>query len=426
MRRGHINFIASAMVVLFGLASFDAMAQGLPSQPSQPDDDREQTYDPGAEDPQDQATTAPDTRTEDAHRPSDLEASNVSEDPRIRVAHVPISQLPAGQSFVISVRVRNDWTASRIWVGVRPIGSKRPFQEMDLRRDAQNLHSAVVAAHLSQPPGLEYYLASQNLDGSVQYHFASPQQPHPLLIDGETAEHRQDQRLARHGGKRTALSVSGDYVGFGSRLHDNSRGLRFDIDDARPTEPFSENFWHLEVEYLYRQLRTLYDIHFGIGFMRGSHGIYQSDRASIADGKPGTNYGYGGATLELASAFSIQGRLAFGASAKGFTMGLGGLMRIGQIGGTNLELGYDIIGDVGSRTRVHFSWDTVPMVPMALGIEITGWPDYEVNPRGSRLYYDLGLNLNQALILTGRFGFVNRANGVTPGYTAGLHTVYQF
>lgn len=416
MQRGSVFFYTSAMVILCCLVPLEGWAQEPSSSEVDVIVEVEATAPEEADVIDEVEATPPDE--------ADVTPAAGAEDHRITVLHNPVPQAPAGRALTIGAKVENDWTATGIWVGFRPIGSNTPYEEMELRRDSRNLHSVIIPAHRTEHPGLEYYLASRNRAGEVQYHFALPESPQPVLFEGETQGHLEQQRLARHGGRRTALRVSGDHMNFGSWLEANNR--RGEAVDGRETDRYSENFWHLEMEYLYRQARTLYDIHFGIGFMRGSHGTFEDGAVPVAPGKPGTNYGYGGLTLELASAFSVQGRLAFGASAKGFTMGIGGLLRVGQIGGTNLEVGYDVIGDVGGRTRVHFSWDTVPRVPMGLGIEITQWPDFEVNPRGSRLYYEVGLNLNHALILTGRMGYVNRSNGINGGYTAGLQTVYQF
>ena len=417
MQSGYLYLIASTMAIVVCLASLDARAQEPSAQDSEASTEEEPVEEESAGEGQEEG------EDEEEVNGASPEMPPGAEDQDIMVLHTPLTQLPAGESLIVRASIDNDWMLDRIWVGLRRIGSDTPYREMELRRDASNFHSVMIPGELTQPPGLEYYLATQHKDSSITYHFGSPEEPHPVLFDGETAELRESQRLARHGGWRTAVSVSGDYLAFGSRLHFvESDGLG----EERETDSFSENFWHLEVEYLYRQARTLYDIHFGIGLMRGSHGTINDGAQSLAPDQPGTNYGYGGATLELSPIFSLQGRLTFGASAKGFTMGAGGLLRIGQIGGTNLEVGYDFIGGVGDRTRVHFSWDTVPQVPMGLGIELTNWPDFEINPRGSRLYYEIGLNLNHAWLITTRVGYVTRANGITGGYTAGLQTVYQF
>jgi len=345
----------------------------------------------------------------------------------LTVFHEAPAVVQAGESAHLLARVTGDWKADAITVHFRPVGSEAAFTAVPFQRASDGDFEAVINARDLQPPGIEYYIASTDRDGHDRLHFGSPTAPHPVVAIGETDELVEAERLARHHGHRSSFELRGQYTLYGRRL-----AAPYDSYDDTTTNPNSDRYWVGEAEYTYRRLGALYDLFFGIGVMRGDFATVdvngQSVPASVAPGTdaPGLNYGYGGVTLELLRNLSVAGRLTLGASARGFAAGVGGLVRIGRIAGTRFEIGGELLQDAGNKGFLRFAWDTVPRVPMALTMEVDGWPDADANPTGTRLFYQAGVELPAGVTLIGQVGRVTRNDAVDSGWLGGLVTRYEF
>ncbi|MFB6375039.1 MAG: hypothetical protein ABEN55_18400 [Bradymonadaceae bacterium] len=143
-----------------------------------------------------------------------------------------------------------------------------------------------------QAPGLEYYIASETDEGR-RMHFASPDDPHPVVIHGETAQTRRQKRLARHGGYRSTFELRGEMTQYGGRLADPNELPEGKSGDDVTTEPFTDKYWKVELEYTYRVLSMLYDIRFGLG-VEISDPLEAGLRAGVATRRQGTSSGFVG------------------------------------------------------------------------------------------------------------------------------------
>ncbi|MEO1268762.1 MAG: hypothetical protein AAFX99_11735 [Myxococcota bacterium] len=351
----------------------------------------------------------------------------------LKLFHVPLATLTISEEAIrLRAMVTRDWEATAIWVAVRPIGQKT-YERIPLQRAADLQFQALLPAALLQPPGVEYYIGSTDRSGAEQLHFATPEQPHPVLVRGETREMRRDARLERHDGRRSQFRLIGDGTVYGRRVVGASELPEGATGPTGVTDANSDWFWRTELAYTYRPLRTLYDFHFGVGVMRGNRATLTLDDGVSAPvgvtrsiDEPGLNYGYGGLTLELGRNFSTEARVILGASEQGFVAGVGGLLRIGTIGGTRLELGGEAIQDAGALGFLRFAWDTIDRVPMALAVELSSWPDVSVNPRSTRLLYDVGFEVTQGLTLDARVGYATRLEALDPGWVVGTGATWEF
>lgn len=342
--------------------------------------------------------------------------------------HVPPSSWTAGEPLEIAARISADWTVSRVWVGYRPSGTSGEYTEIDMLRAPDNRFVAVIGASDVQPPGLEYFLSSEDVGGVHNNHFASAQSPYAVSVLGETDEMRLAQRLERHNGNRSTLEAWGRFAQYGRREVDRSDSPI--VADRAITEG-GDRFWLTELEYTYRFLGMLYDIHFGLGVMRGVPATLVIDGESrplnpSENGDPGLNYGYGGITLEFTRLLSMEADLTFGASEEGFAAGVGGLFRFGRIAGTRLEVGGELIGHAGSSAFFRFAWTTVPRFPMALAVELSDWPNHDVNPMATRLIYSIAWEANDRLTIGAEGGYGARTDGVEGGPLLGLGAAVSF
>jgi hypothetical protein len=330
--------------------------------------------------------------------------------------HTTPAALKPGHRAVLRATIKRDHKLARIWMGVRAIGGEE-YQEIEFLRAEDTGFSAVLPRKIVQPPGLEYYIASKGRDGVSRLHFASAESPAALLVTGDTTETVTARRLAGHGGNRSSFQVRGEATLYGRRL---------DGPETRvPTDRFSDALYLTEAEYHYRFLTTLHDIRFGVGLLRAQHPTV--DGAPVVAGDdPGLNYGWSEANFALHDNFSFGARLILGASEEGFAAGVGGVMRIGPMAETHLEVGGELLQDVGNRGWLAFKWTTVPKVPMGFSIEVTERPDGSLSPPGSRLIFDAGVEIADGFLVTGRIGHAARTEALEGGFVGGVGAVYEF
>ena len=186
----------------------------------------------------------------------------VSADTPGAVRHSAPSELRAGEPVPIRVAIERDWELESVWLSVRTTASSGAFEELPMLRTPDNLFRATVPAELVQPPLLEYFIDVVPVGAPRETRFASAAEPFPVPITGETEQMRVADRLARHNGNRSSLRSWGDVTLHGTRPVEG-------LDSA--TDRGSDRFWTANAKYRHRLLGLVYDIHFGIGFMRDRH-----------------------------------------------------------------------------------------------------------------------------------------------------------
>lgn len=336
----------------------------------------------------------------------------------LRLLHTPPSSLVVDRAHQLTVLIEGDWRLKRAWVEARPLGTSSPWQELELRRSARQHFTVELPRALVQAPGLEYRVLSEDLEGRRQVHLELAR----VLVLGRSQEAREAQRLRAHRGKRSAARVSGELTLYGRRLY---------APTEQPTEQYSDRFWVSEAEYTYRTLGFLYDIRFGLGVIRGQRAAVDLGEQRLElDGPPGSpapglNYGWSEANFALWDNFSVGLRLTLGASEEGFAAGLRGLVRVGALTDTHLELGAEALQDAGSLSYMSFRWQTIPRVPMGMTLELSSRPDGD-SPLATRLIWEVGWQLHDSWQLQGRLGYGARVEALEGGLVAGLGLLYEF
>lgn len=323
------------------------------------------------------------------------------------VLHAPPPTAVAGQPLVIRADIDGDWMLAELALRYRPVGDA--WQTAPFERSREGDWTASIPAEAVHSAGLDYFIESRGRDDIVRRHFASVEQPHPVRVEGMAEADTQREQLARYDGHRAQFRLDGTFAAYGAV----PRGPEDDT-----TDRYSDRYWLTEATFTYRPLTLLHDFRFGVGVMRAEWPTVDERSVSAAP-EPGINYGFGEVNFELHRWFSLGGRLILGATDKGFTAGVGGVGRVGDIAGTHLAASYETVGDVGSRADLRFHWTTVPRVPMAIGIEFTDWPATD-SADAANLSYDVGVELDDAWTVTARIGTANRARSVEGGWQAGL------
>lgn len=323
------------------------------------------------------------------------------------VLHAPPPTAAAGRPLVIRADVEGDWLIAELALRYRPVGGA--WQTVAFERSRKGDWTVSIPGDAVHSAGLDYFIESRGRDDVVRQHFASVEQPHPVRVEGMAEADTQRDQLARYDGHRAQFRLDGTFAAYGA-APDGGEG---DI-----TDRYSDRYWLAEATFTYRPLTVLHDFRFGVGVMRAEWPTIDEQSVSAAP-EPGINYGFGEVNFELHRWFSVGGRLILGATDKGFTAGVGGVGRVGDMAGTHFAASYEGVGDVGSRADLRFHWTTVPRVPMAIGIEFTDWPATQ-SADAANLSYDIGVELDDAWTVTARIGTANRARSVEGGWQAGL------
>ncbi len=344
--------------------------------------------------------------------------------------HAPIHHAVAGQAILVQTTLTGHWKLGTVRFRYRN-SARGAWQTLELARSGEHFVTTVPKTHVRT--GLfQYYLESTDPSGTVRRHFAQADDPHTILVQSTAAIDRKAARLRRYRGKRSQVAARGEYFAYGSRLGDGAYTLPNDGVE-RQVKRHTDRYWRGELEYTQRALNeVVHDFRFGIGVMRAEWPTVEStdgsplpDTAKLPDA-PGINYGFGEINFQSTDWLTLGGRVLLGASAKGFVGGVGAVARIGNPAGTHFATQVDVIGDIGVRTDFRLHWDTVPNVPMALGLELTNWPSREHASDAANLSYDIGYRFDGGAAVTARIGTAKRAKSIDGGFQTGLQCSYDF
>ncbi len=372
----------------------------------------------------------------------------IAPEARIAIFHVPVMTAKAGDEVTIDVRIFEEALLEKAWVEVRPakealrhaifdgftqgcrdargdyLEATRTCRLELTRRKTSEIFGVVLPASFIQPPGITYRIVTRSRSGVEGAPFASEAHPQPVLVAGETAASRRADRLARHNGNEAQVLVRSEASFFGTGRVDGVEGAANEV----RSDTNSDYFWTIEAIYTSRPLMLVYAFSLGLGVMRGERATYELDNRTIESGtgpQPGLNYGFGEVDFEILRNFYLTPRVTLGASEAGFAAGVGAKATIGRMTSTRLILGVDWISSLGVRGWLNFAWTTVPRFPMGLTLELTELPSSDTNTLGSRLLYDLGIDIGDAT-LSLRVGFALRASSYSGGLVGGLGFSYDF
>ncbi len=374
----------------------------------------------GSEDTAAEDTAAEDTAAEDtaapAPRPQAPAEAPLDDATPPQVLHAPRHAVTAGEPVEVRARIVKDWQLGPVRLRYRDAAGV--WRDEPFTRSGDLFVARIPGEHV-RTGTLAYAIESTAPDGTLRHHFASVDAPHVIAIGSSAGLDREAVRLQRYDGKRNRVLARGELFAYGSRY------VSAAASDLR-TDRYSDQYWRGEVEFTRRVLGDhLHDFRFGIGVMRAEWPTV-GDAPQYADDSPGINYGFGEMNFELDDWWQVGGRLLLGASAEGFVGGYGAVTRIGNAAGTHFSAQVDVIGDIGTRTDLRLHWDTVPRVPMALGIELTDWPSSERAADAANLSYDVGYRFDGGLTVMARVGNAKRASSLDGGWQGGLSAAYAF
>jgi hypothetical protein len=272
------------------------------------------------------------------------------------------------------------------------------WKEIDFMRAAVGPYAATVPMEDVRPPGLDYLVEMELLDGRREPAFASRLVPQHVSVYEEPMDVRERLALERLGGRRSVVGASIDYVRF-----TNLGG------------PAQDWYYRAEGSYTYRVLRTVDEFAIHVGAVRG--------RSPGNLDMVGLNYAEASLKLRVADVFRIQGSLLTSVTESGFAGGGGGAMDIGDPYGAKLRLGFEAVNRFGAR------WYSQVDVPVVAGLRLSPIVEATSMPHagryGVRLLGEMAYDFGNGFAVAIRGGYQARVStDGAPG--GGASVTYAF
>jgi hypothetical protein len=279
------------------------------------------------------------------------------------------------------------------------------WSEAEFLRGSPGPYVAKIPAEAMRPPGVEYTVELDLVDGRRETVFASRGEPHRIDVTEDLMDVREHAALERLGGRRSVVSGSFEYVNFGS--------------SPSPTDPAvlaPDWYYRTEGVYTYRPLRLVdeFSVHVGLARGRSPKGLGET---------VGLNYAAPSVRFRLGDAWRLEGEFLTSVTETGFNVGAGGVLDIGDPYGSKLRLGFESIHDFGTRLWSQVDIQATSRLRLSPIVEATNMPhldDFGVRLLGE-VAYDLGSGFSGAV----RAGYQAR-NSTSGGGSAGLRLMWAF
>lgn len=341
---------------------------------------------------------------------------------RPRLHHAPLTSAPARESLVVSASIDHPELVKRALFIYRTEGVPT-LREVEFRRGATAYVAEVPPADMA-PRWLDYTIELELLDGSRQGVFASRQNPHRVAVPEQLMDARERALYDRLGGRRSVFSASGDYVDFGTSHAETTDGTgNLVAHDVR------DHYFRLEGGYTYRPLRFVTEFSLRAGIVRGKSPVPFSDTNDATGAKAsdpfavGLNYGAPSVRVRLADLCHVEGEFLTSVTEKGFSLGAGAAILIGDPYGGKLTLGFETIKTFGTRFWSRMDIPASRRVTFSPIIEIADMP--HANKFGVRLLGELGVDVGSGFSIAARGGYQARLF-TEGGASAGGTLAYAF
>lgn len=252
--------------------------------------------------------------------------------------------------------------------------------------------------------GVEYYIRGRDAAGAEVDHFASAASPHIVRVDPTLFDRLEDLDLTRLRGRRNEVAVDVVAHNFGNRY-----GIK-------------DEFIRTEATYSYRLLRQLHEISFGFGSITGRTPLAQM--AGADDVLKGMRYGFGQVRMRAHPSVFLDGRLGLGVSHDGFAPSGRASITFGKPWRSCVQVGGEMIGDLGPTGWVRLQWDTAPPLLMGASIVRTDLPGVEISVAGLYIAYDIAYQIADRFTMRAQLSYGARDGAAHVG--GGLGTAVAF
>jgi len=272
------------------------------------------------------------------------------------------------------------------------------WREVDFTRAPSGPYVAIVPKEDVHPPGLDYLVEMELLDGTRVPAFASRLVPQHVSVYEEPMDLRERLALEHLRGRRSLVGASFEYVRFTNQGGENA-----------------DWYYRTDASYTYRVLRTVDEFAIHVGAVRG--------RSPGNEDQVGLNYAAASVKLRVADVFRIEGTLLSSVTESGFEGGGGGAMDLGDPFGAKLRLGFEAVHQFGARWYSQVDVPIGPGLRLSPVVEATSMP--HAGRYGVRLLGEIAYDFGNGFAAAIRGGYQARVS--TDGAPGGGATVtYAF
>jgi hypothetical protein len=285
------------------------------------------------------------------------------------------------------------------------------YQSFPMLPAGKRYFRATIEPSQMEAPEVQYFIEAVNAEGLAAPAVATADNPQRIEV------HEGPKPMAP---SRPAASASifTDYADY-NRLRGN--------DYAWQTEG------QFGLRYADKGVRA---VRSGFGVYRGLGGsVYELDSLAKQPRRVGLTYGYLEGEFASSNNVGFIGRLAFGLTDDGVNAGGQFFLRLGNDRLTNLLLGGEVLGGIGTRGIAELQWNTLPRGPIVLRTEVTNQPAgvsargasdntstaVDRSDVGARAIVQVGYRLVPELVVAARASYEGRTNQhAGPGAGAGV------
>jgi hypothetical protein len=329
----------------------------------------------------------------------------------VRAHHAPVSVGASGTPLSIEAAFENIHLLRQAVVVYRlPDGTLRSvaFQRSGSERLS---YIAVLPGEKVVPPGLDYTIEVERVDGVRAHVFASRTRMHHVQVSEAHIDAVERVLLKRLDRRRSTAAATLEGVNFGATREEEE-----------------DYYLKAELSYMYQPLQTIAEFTLRVGVMRGSKTSDETEHKALYYATPSVRF-------RLSDWWHVEAELIACLTHEKFCVGAGGAVLIGDPYSSKITLGFETFGPLseayfGSRfyTRVDFpAADWLSLAPM---IELTDMP--QAGRYGVQLVGEATVKLWNGISAGLRGGYCAReppSNGVdapSNGVGVGGHVAVSF
>ena len=321
--------------------------------------------------------------------------------PRAVVVHVaPITTEP-GEPIPLEAMIDAPFS-EKLTVRWRAIGETKWEDVQFERSSAGGWFASIPAADVR---GVEYYIRGTDAAGVEIAHFASASSPHVVRVDPSLFDRLEGLDLDRLQNRRNEISL--DVI-----AHDF--GNRYDLRDR---------FIRGELTYSYKLLRQLHEITFGFGSITGRTPTSEDPTVAM-DVLKGSRYGFGKVRLRAHPSVFVDARVGLGVTHENFEAQGAAAITFGKPWRSCVQVGGEMIGDLGPSAWVRLQWDTAPPLLMGASIVRTDLPGVQIDVAGLYIAYDVQYQVADRFSMKAQLSYGARDGAANVG--GGLGTAVAF
>jgi len=289
--------------------------------------------------------------------------------PRAVVVHVAPIATSVGKPIELEAMIDAPFS-EKLSVRWRPVGETAWKDIQFERSSAGGWFASIPGADVR---GVEYYIRGEDSAGTEIDHFASASSPHIVRVDPSLYDRLEELDIKRLQNRRNEISV--DVVA-------HNFGNRYDKKD---------NFIRTEAIYSYKLLRQLHEIGFGFGSITGRAPVYTETTPADErmDVLKGMRYGFGQVRVRAHPSVFLDARVGLGVTQENFEGNGRASITFGKPWRSCVQVGGEVIGDLGPTGWVRLQWDTAPPLLMGASIVRTDLPSNEIDVAGLYIAYDV-------------------------------------